>query len=347
MTSPLHPSSLLAATVDTPDLTDFDDLVSAAAGIGDDARAAITLAARWGRELPPPGDGGTAVRMGVLRAVARRNLTAARVLEAHADALAVLGEAGNSPEADRSWGVFAAEAPGVLLEARPDGDGGFRLDGTKPWCSLAGHLDRALVTAHEPDGRRLFEVDLHHPGVRPEESTVWAARGLRSVTSAPVHFDDVPARPVGPVGWYLTRPGFAWGGIGVAACWLGGVDGLVDTLRVASVHRDGELSALHVGIVDTAHYAADRVLADAVERIASGRAFRHDGVVLALRVRSVVAEAVEQVVRQVGHALGPGPLAFDADHAARVADLALYVRQHHAERDLATLGRSLLDEASP
>ena len=41
----------------------------------------------------------------------------------------------------------------------------------------------------------------------------------------------------------------------------------------------------------------------------------------------------------MGHALGPAPLAFDADHAARVADLEIYLRQHHAERDVAALGR--------
>ena len=40
-------------------------------------------------------------------------------------------------------------------------------------------------------------------------------------------------------------------------------------------------------------------------------------------------------------ALGPGPLAHDADHARHVADLEVYVRQHHGERDLAALGALL------
>ena len=62
---------------------------------------------------------------------------------------------------------------------------------------------------------------------------------------------------------------------------------------------------------------------------------------LAARVRAVVAGAAQEVLTRVGHALGPGPLAYDAEHAARVADLTLYLRQHHAERDLALLGRSV------
>lgn len=49
---------------------------------------------------------------------------------------------------------------------------------------------------------------------------------------------------------------------------------------------------------------------------------------------------------RVGHALGPAPLAFDEDHARRVADLELYVRQHHAERDLAQLGSAVLSAAA-
>ncbi len=51
----------------------------------------------------------------------------------------------------------------------------------------------------------------------------------------------------------------------------------------------------------------------------------------------MVADAAETVLREVGHALGPAPLAFDEEYARRVADLTLYVRQHHAERDLAAL----------
>jgi hypothetical protein len=80
----------------------------------------------------------------------------------------------------------------------------------------------------------------------------------------------------------------------------------------------------------------------AADEVDNGRAVGAKGAVLALRVRSVVADAVEAVLRQVGHALGPAPLAFDDAHARRVADLELYVRQHHGERDLAALGRAVL-----
>jgi hypothetical protein len=84
------------------------------------------------------------------------------------------------------------------------------------------------------------------------------------------------------------------------------------------------------------------VLAGAAAEIDNGKAEGPMGAELDLRVRAVVADAAERTLRQVGHALGPAPLAFDEEHARRVADLELYLRQHHAERDLARLGEAAL-----
>ena len=56
--------------------------------------------------------------------------------------------------------------------------------------------------------------------------------------------------------------------------------------------------------------------------------------------------AAERVLQRTGHALGPAPLTLDADHAASAADLTVYLRQHHAERDVARLGGLLVAEES-
>jgi alkylation response protein AidB-like acyl-CoA dehydrogenase len=321
---------------------------------GEDAETAVKLAEHYGRLLPQPGRGRTAGRWAVLAAAGQRNLTVARVLEAHSDALAILAEAGE-PVPDGTWGVFAAEAAPHRLEAHSQGPGGSGeavpprpaqdgvvLRGVKPWCSLAAMLDAALVTAHVGDSRQLFRVSLRDPSVTADPPETWVARGLRTVTSAPVRFDDTPAEPVGAPGWYLERPGFAWGGMGVAACWHGGARGLRATLARASRKRSGELSDLHIGIVDAELHASEAVLARAAALVDGGQADGAAGEILALRVRAAVANAAERTIRQVGHALGPAPLAFDEDHARRVADLELYVRQHHGERDLAQLGHAVL-----
>ncbi|MDP9091885.1 MAG: acyl-CoA dehydrogenase [Actinomycetota bacterium] len=312
------------------------EAVDAAQVAGTDVAAGLALAEQYGELLPPPGEGRTWARWSVLAAIAERELTAARILEAHSDALAILHEAGEA-HPKGTWGVFAAESPTARLQAT-EAASAVSLTGTKPWCSLAGSIDHALVTAHVGRGRRLYAVDLDSPTVTVDPPERWVARGLATVTSGQVHFADTPGRPIGGLGWYLDRPGFAWGGIGVAACWYGGACGLYRSLRERCSAQAGELAALHVGIVDAALHGAGATLEHAAGLVDAGLAIGDAGQLLALRVRAVVADAVERTVRQVGHALGPAPLAFDERHARRVADLELYVRQHHAERDLASLG---------
>ena len=313
--------------------------------------SALALAARLTSAAPLPGAGDTLVRWQLLADLAAADLTVARVVEAHLDAVAILAEAaqdadcpqGADPGGAATWGVFAAEAPGAVLEAEPDGHGGWLVNGVKPWCSLAGRLSHALVTARVPGGRQLFAISLRDPGVTVE-ADAWHARGLVDVPSGPVHLERVPAVPVGGPGWYLRRPGFAHGGIGVAACWYGGAVAVARALVAAAQRREPDQLALwHIGQADLDLEAARQSLLAAAGEVDAGRAVGAAGELLALRVRSTVASAAESVLARTGHALGPAPLTLDDTHARRVADLTVYLRQHHAERDVAALGRAVLD----
>ena len=331
--------------------TDLRDAATAAYAVNGDAGRALDLSRALGGSVPRPGSGQTLRLFETLASLAAADLTAARVAEAHLDALAILDQAaldpaglvaGGSP--DPMWGVFAAESAGTRLDARFTGGTQWRLDGTKPWCSLAGSLSHALVTAHtSATSRRLFVVDLADPGitVRTDE---WVGRGLPAVPSGPVEFRDIQGRPVGDDGWYLRRPGFAWGGIGVAACWWGGAVGLARRVWESVLAREPDQIALaHLGALDLTLTAARTSLAAAAAAIDAGDAVGEQGALLAARVRGQVARTVDEVITRTGHALGPAPLAFDARHSGRVSDLQLYVRQHHAERDDAALGRRLRD----
>jgi hypothetical protein len=317
-----------------------------------DPTSALALLRRHSAALPLPGAGATLTLWESLASVAAVSLTAARAIEPHLDALAILAEARSAghetPDTtDRAtWGVFAAEGPGVRLAATdPDGDGVVRLHGTKPWCSLAGSLSHALVTAWESETtRRLYAVPLGEANGVTVHPAAWFARGLSAVVSGPVTFDGAEAVPVGPTGWYLERPGFAWGAMGVAAIWYGGAVGVARRLLRGGREPD-QIALMHLGAVDASLWAARATLAEAAARVDAGRATGVDGATLALRARDVVARAAEVVLEHVGHATGPAPLALEDDHAGRVADLQLYLRQEHAERDEAALGRHLLDAA--
>ncbi|MEO7447668.1 MAG: acyl-CoA dehydrogenase [Humibacillus sp.] len=328
-----------------------------------DVAAALRLPHEHPDAFPLPGSGSTWRLWTSLAALGAVDLTVARAVEPHVDARAILDEARaagflqqpdgpTEPHPRGSWGVFAAEGPGARLVARSSepSDGaaasgndvaGALLDGSKPWCSLAGVLDHALVTAWcGDDTRGLYAVPLGATNGVTVEPGTWVARGLPDVPSGPVTFFASRARPVGPPGWYLERPGFAWGGMGVAAVWWGGAIGVARRVREAARRREpDQVGLMHLGAVDASLHAAAAVLRQAADAVDDGSADGSAGAALALRVRRVVALAVEDVLERAAHALGPGPLALEDEHAGRVADLQLYVRQEHAERDAAALGR--------
>ena len=336
------------------------DLAFRAARVRGDAGAAIALALLLGGRTPLPGAGNTARRWELLATVAAVDLTAARVAEAHLDALAIIAEAGLDANVDltevgagpdSTWGVFAAEGPGVKVQAERiqiHGQGRWHLVGVKPWCSLAGRLSHALITAHTTAGhRRLFAVSLRPPDVQPGDGK-WVSRGLSQVVSSAIELRGAVAVPIGADEWYLNRSGFAWGGAGVAACWYGGAVGLARTLHAKlSAREPDQIGLMHLGALDLRLSAARSVLAAAARSVDEGRADGSAGVIMAGRVRGIVAGAAEDALQRLGHALGPAPLAQDEEHARRVADLEIYLRQHHAERDDAALGRQLLTGDTP
>ncbi len=314
---------------------------AAAAEQPTDVDAALRLARAIGSTRPVPGDASTRDLWEAFATIASRDLGAVRALEPHLDAVAILAQAGME-DSGGTWGVFAAEG-GVDPLMASSGDP-ITLTGTKQWCSLADRLDSALVTATTTTGaKRLFAVDLRQPGVQVLPST-WMARGLSEIPSGPVTFDAVPATPVGEPGWYLERPGFAFGGIGVAACWFGGAVGIGRTVHAAAEAKPNPFLLAHLGAIDELLQSCRRALLEATQLVGITST---DGRLLAKRVRATVARASEEIIMRAGHALGPAPLALDREHAKRVADLQLYIRQHHAERDDESLGRAIADGPTP
>ncbi|WP_324651687.1 acyl-CoA dehydrogenase [Georgenia sp. H159] len=323
-------------------------LLDDARAAGGDPVAALALADQAAVVLPLPGSGRTAELWRGLAELAAVDITVARSLEPHLDAVAILAQAAEArhatPPTASTWGVYAAEGPGARLEARVAAPGRLLLTGRKPWCSLAEHVDSALVTAWVDDDRRILAaIDLSHPGVELVDEP-WVARGLSAVRSTGLQLTEVPAVPIGEPGWYLSRPGFAWGGLGVAACWLGGAVGLARRMRQAATERPPDQIALSLlGQADTHLTAAAAVLTDAATAVDAGLVQGEHAWARCVRVRHVVHDACEAVLALAAHALGPGPLAGEEQHAARVADLQLYLRQHKAERDAAVVGQALVD----
>ncbi len=336
-----------------PDPSDLDALLAAMPAPLDEA--GLALAARRLVEACPspplPGAGDTLARWRLLAAVAGHDLPLVKLYEAHVDARAILAELGarlgvSPPERDSPlMAVWAARAPGQELRASRDGREGdddgaaVRLTGTKAWCSGAACVDIALVTCVDEAGRdRLAAVPMRQPGVTVS-TRGWEALGMRTTGSVEVDFADAAATMVGPAEAYLRRPGFWHGGAGIAACWYGAAAALATRLREAAARRDDPHLQAHLGAADVALAASRALLREAAQAIDADP--RTDAMALALRTRAAAEQAAEAVLRAALRGLGAAPLCRDRWFARMAADLPVFVRQSHAERDLAALGTAL------
>ena len=287
-------------------------------------------------DLPLPGQGHTPQRLRALLEIARTDLALARLAEPHADAIAILREAGAEPKPGALYAVWASEIPGRTLRLI---DG--KLFGKKMFCTGASLVDRALVTIAEPEPR-LADIDLRaFPDLIAFDESEWVTSAFSETHTATVTFNGLPIPGhdlIGPPNWYLTRPGFWHGACAPAACWAGGAIGLVDyakeRTRATSPHALAHLGAMEAAAwllrasLDAAAAETDREPSDTAA--AQKRA---------LILRHIVEQACTEILFRFGRALGPRPLAFDRDMSDRCQQLTLYIRQSHAESDLEELGR--------
>ena len=288
--------------------------------------------------LPLPGHGATLRRWQALAAVASIDLSLLKLYEGHTDALAILAEIDGAGEAPgSSWGVWCAEMPGARVKLQQGADGRWQLNGRKAWCSGAAGLSHALVSCWNPAGEAcLASVALSQPGVTVTHEG-WQAVGMAGSASVDVLFSAAHATPVGAPGAYLARPGFWHGGAGIAAGWYGAACALAGYLHARAGHATPDPVRLaQLGRIDCALRAAGALLREGAAAIDAQP--QRDCMELALRLRLAVEDCATLVLQLTTRALGAGTLCRDAHFARLAADLPVFLRQSHAERDQATLG---------
>lgn len=299
-------------------------------------------------DLPYPGGGQTIERFRRLWATAERSPSLGRLLEAHHDAKAILAEAGVAvPDAWR-FGVWAAGGPKPLVLEQECGR--WRLHGEKAWCTGASLVSHALVSAGDGDSSTLVLVDMSAAGIELLPSS-WMSPAFADIDTRTVAFDITLGKQdvIGAEGWYLHRPGFWHGAVGVAACWAGCASGLVQ--RVVDQWRDDPHALAHLGAIDADIWTMRAVLARAAAEIDadpfdSGPFDSDNGFQRALRVRHIVDTAVADITTRLTRAIGPGPLAHQPELHTVLSEVDLYRRQCHAERDLQQLGTLRRDSRS-
>ena len=296
--------------------------------------------------LPMPGEGCTLERWRALAVVGQFDLSLVKLYEGHTDALAILEEIDQdgmdvSPGA---WCVWAAEAPRGRVVISLDAHGGVILNGVKHWCSGAATADHALLTAWEEDGSgpHLVAVALNQTRIAISHNS-WKAVGMAGSMSLNVAFSGAKARRVGKPGEYLSRPGFWHGGAGIAACWYGGAAGLAWALKkslLAESHYANGYKMAALGKVELAMQETAAILRQSARWIDEHPTF--DASHIALTTRLSAEKCAKRVIDEVGKALGATPFCLDEKFAQAMADLPVFIRQSHADRDFAALGERAL-----
>jgi alkylation response protein AidB-like acyl-CoA dehydrogenase len=297
-------------------------------------------------KMPLPGRGKTPERHLRFMEFGRRNLSFARLAEAHFDAVAILVEANRPVKADAIYGVWASETPGKGLALSPS-PGGLLVNGEKMFCSGAALVDRALVTVTQPE-HRLIDVDMRAAiDTIVIDGSQWKTQAFRETKTATVTFRNTEISEhdvVGDLGWYLERPGFWHGACGPAACWAGGAESLMDFALMQT--RNDPHTVAHQGAMQSSIWAMRSFLQSAGEEIDRNPEDRLSGRIRALTVRHLVEQACSDVLRRFARAYGPYPLAMNEESAQQYQELDLYLRQAHAERDLELLGELVRNQPS-
>lgn len=293
--------------------------------------------------VPPLGEGRSGERLKFLTEIARRDLSLARIIEGHLDAVQILHEAGRTIEKGALYAVWASGGGDKSLQISPDVSSPetIFLTGCKLFCSGADLVDRALVYVYPNE--QLVEINIQttkEHGHLTFDGKLWKSPAFSETHTWAVTFDQLPVTPddyVGSRAWYFKRPGFCLGAFSPAACWAGGALAMLDSLRERPL--TGGHAKAHLGAVAASACSMQLMLMWAAKEIdadptnESGRIFP-----IALLVRHHIERNCTEILDRFGRTLGPRPYAFDTRTARRIAELNLYIRQCHAERDLEELG---------
>lgn len=289
----------------------------------------------------PGADAAMAVLVAELSRLGAEDLSIARLLEPHLDAVRILAQADRVAEPRALYGVWASESSVPVRLARAGRS--MALNGSKQFCSGAGICDRALVTARADDGSRvLVDVDLREGrrrGTIDVDPSMWSSVAFADTATWTVEFrhhvlGDDPL--VGPPGFYLDRPGFWTGALGPVAVWVGGATGLTAVAEDIDALDGHQRAAL--GEMRALCWAMDAQLAVAAGEADSEKDDARAARRRALMMRHLVERGSLRVIELFGRCAGPRPMAFDAAVARRLQELALSVRQVHSGAELEELG---------
>ncbi|MBW4655728.1 MAG: acyl-CoA/acyl-ACP dehydrogenase [Kaiparowitsia implicata GSE-PSE-MK54-09C] len=308
----------------------------------------------------------------LLKHIGRGNLAVGRVYEGHVNALQLIQTFGTAEQVERYsaevrdrhrlFGVWNAEdAEG--LKILPLGEGRYRLDGAKTFCSGAGYVDRPFVSGTLPDGTwQMCIVPMDQVTTRIDP-TWWHPAGMKATASYRIDFSGVELEGsdlMGQPGDYMRQPWLTAGVVRFAAVQLGGAEALFDLTRqflqaenrTSNPFQQERLGQMAIALETGQLWlrgAADAIAAYAPQfggevGVVNSQANRLLAYTNMMRttVEQVCMDMMQMCQRSVGTRglLPPNPI------ERVVRDLTLYLRQPAYDAAISGVGAHVLTEAA-
>ena len=319
----------------------------------------------------------TAQQLQLLKLIGKGNLSVGRIYEGHINALYLTHLFGTTAQKSRWYedaqrgqhlfGVWNTEArDGITITAQ--GDGRYRLQGSKTFCSGSKKVTRPIVPGRLIDeqggeqGWQMCVVPLDEFAQLPVDPTFWQPLGMKASVSHKIDFsgillseDDLLGQPND----YHQQPYFSGGAIRFAAVQLGGAEAIFDAARTYLQQlqrtedpyqrmRLGEMATLvETGNLwlNQAGEQADRV-AVPVETL-PGSISSKQMINYANMMRSVIEQIGLDVMRLSERCVGARGLLHPQPFARLHADLTTYLRQPAPDIALAQVGQYVGEHTSP
>ena len=314
----------------------------------------------------------TELLLQVLKQIGRVNLSLGRVFEGHVNALQLVQTFGRPEQIDRfsndvrmgkSFGVWNAEsADGVKLHLL--GEGRYRLEGSKTFCSGCGYVERPFVNGALPDGRwQMCIVPIEKVQVTVDPNW-WQPSGMRASASYKVDFTGVeigPEEVISNPGDYFRQPWLSGGVVRFAAVQLGGAEALFDATRqylqdlgrTEHSHQQARLGKMAIALEQGNLWLQGSAVQ--IERYADVFGDRPDRerpdsaklVSYANMVRTAIEQICMDMMQLSERCIGTQGLLPPHPMERIIRDLTLYLRQPAFDASITGVGSYVLSQTEP
>ena len=273
----------------------------------------------------------------LLRLLGRGNLAIGRVFEGHVNAFKLITLYGNEQQIQRAaddvaaghlfaiWNTETGEGIRLLEGASAT------LAGSKMFCSGAGYVTRALITAKDTTGTRMLLIPLE-PGARVEANS-FNLHGMRATRTGVVTFDGIRVSSSAAIGLaddYTREPAFTAGAWRTSAVTLGGLDSLIEETQRQLISRNRHRDPHQLSRMGQALIAREsvRLWTQRAARIAEAGAAPVAEITGYVNLSRIATEsAALDIVRLVQRTLGLAGFLQSNPVERLMRDLAIYLRQ--------------------